>query len=126
MGHALMENRNGLVVDACLTEANGDAERIAALHMIEPRADRPTAITRGADKGYDTQDFVNELRSMLSALGPRGRRLKAKGRLAPPRGCHLARDLGFSDFGSASAGAGSARTVFEARTENSSARRSTP
>jgi transposase len=64
MGHALMENRNGLVVDACLTEANGHAERIAALHMIEPRADRPTAITLGADKAYDTQDFVNELRSM--------------------------------------------------------------
>jgi transposase len=64
MGHALMENRNGLVVDACLTEANGHAERIAALHMIEPRADRPRAITLGADKAYDTQDFVNELRSM--------------------------------------------------------------
>ena len=41
MGHALMENRNGLVIDACLTEASGHAERIAALHMIEPRADRP-------------------------------------------------------------------------------------
>jgi len=64
MGHALMENRNGLVVDACLTEANGHAERIAALHMIEPRADRPAAITLGADKAYDAQDFVNELRSM--------------------------------------------------------------
>jgi transposase len=64
MGHALMENRNGLVVDACLTEANGHAERIAALHMIEPRADRAKAITLGADKAYDTQDFVNELRSM--------------------------------------------------------------
>ena len=50
MGHALMENRNGLVVDACLTEANGHAERIAALHMIEPRADRPRPITLGADK----------------------------------------------------------------------------
>jgi transposase len=34
MGHALMENRNGLVVDACLTPADGHAERIAALHMI--------------------------------------------------------------------------------------------
>ena len=44
------ENRNGLVVDACLTEANGHAERIAALHMIEPRADRPRPITLGADK----------------------------------------------------------------------------
>ncbi len=64
MGHALMENRNGLVVDACLTEANGHAERIAALHMIEPRADRPRAVTLGADKGYDAEDFVNELRSM--------------------------------------------------------------
>src|SRR5271165_7010585 len=64
MGHALMENRNGLVVDDCLTEANGHAERIAALHMIEPRADRPTPITLGADKAYDTEDFVNELRSM--------------------------------------------------------------
>ena len=40
MGHALIENRNGLVVDDCLTEANGHAERIAALHMIEP-ARRP-------------------------------------------------------------------------------------
>jgi transposase len=50
MGHALMENRNGLVVDACLTPADGHAERIAALHMIEPRADRPQAITLAADK----------------------------------------------------------------------------
>ena len=64
MGHALMENRNGLVVDACLTEADGHAEREAALAMIEPRADRPGRITLGADKGYDAEDFVNELRSM--------------------------------------------------------------
>lgn len=64
MGHALMENRSGLIVDACLTEASGHAERVAALAMIEPRADRPGRITLGADKGYDTQDFVNELRSM--------------------------------------------------------------
>jgi transposase len=64
MGHALMENRNGLVVDACLTPADGHAERIAALHMIEPRADRPNAITLGGDKAYDAEDFVNELRAM--------------------------------------------------------------
>jgi transposase len=64
MGHALMENRNGLVVDACLTPADGHAERVAALHMIEPHADRPQAITLGADKAYDAEDFVNELRSM--------------------------------------------------------------
>ena len=64
MGHGLMENRHGLLVDACLTEAGGHAERVAALHMIELRADGPHAITLGADKAYDTQDFVNELRSM--------------------------------------------------------------
>ena len=59
-----MENRNGLIVDACLTPADGHAERVAALHMIEPCADRPYAITLGADKAYDAEDFVNELRSM--------------------------------------------------------------
>jgi transposase len=64
MGHSLMENRHGLIVEACLTEANGQAERVAALHMIEPYADRPLPITLGADKGYDTEDFVNELRTM--------------------------------------------------------------
>ncbi len=64
IGHALMENRNGLLVDACLTRADGHAERVAALHMIEPRADRPCRITLGADKGYDAEDFVSELRSL--------------------------------------------------------------
>jgi transposase len=64
IGHGLMENRHGLLVDACLTLADGHAERVAALHMIEPRADRPTAITLGTDKAYDAEDFVNELRSM--------------------------------------------------------------
>jgi transposase len=64
MGHALMENRNGLVVEACLTHADGHAERNAALAMIEPRADRSVRVTLGADKGYDAEDFVNELRSM--------------------------------------------------------------
>ncbi len=64
IGHALKENRNGLVVDACLTQSDGHAERIAALHMIEPRADRPTPVTLGADKAYYAEDFVFELRSM--------------------------------------------------------------
>jgi transposase len=64
IGHGLMENRSGLLVDASLTEADGHAERVAALHMIEPHADRPRAITLGGDKGYDSADFVNELRSM--------------------------------------------------------------
>ena len=84
MGHGLMENRHGLLVDASLTLADGHAERIAALHMIEPRADRPGAITLGADKGYDAQDFVNELRSMKVtphvAQNTRGRRSAIDGR----------------------------------------------
>ena len=64
MGHALMENRSGLVVSACLTRADGHAERVAALALIEPHADRPCSITLGTDKGYDAEDFVNELRSI--------------------------------------------------------------
>ncbi len=68
MGHGLMENRHGLLVDAYLTEASGYAERMAALHMIEPLGDRPRAITLGADKAYDTKDFVKDLRSMKVTL----------------------------------------------------------
>jgi transposase len=64
IGHGLMENRSGLLVDTSLTEADGHAERVAALHMIEPHADRPCSITLGGDKGFDVEDFVNELRSM--------------------------------------------------------------
>ena len=62
MGHALMENRNGLVVGAVATRASGHAERLAALALIEPHAERPPPVTLGADKGYDSTDFVMELR----------------------------------------------------------------
>ena len=63
MGHALMENRNGLVVDSRLTKATGTAEREAALDMVEniPNAKR---ITLAADRGYDASAFVNELRRL--------------------------------------------------------------
>jgi transposase len=64
IGHGLMENRSGLVVDARLTRVSGHAERLAALDMIEAVADGPTAITLGADKGYDAADFVEELRTL--------------------------------------------------------------
>ena len=64
LGHALMENRSGLLVGTCLTRADGHAERVAALALIEPHADRPRAITLGADKAFDAEDFVNELRTM--------------------------------------------------------------
>jgi len=49
IGHGLMENRSGLIVDARLTRVSGHAERLAALDMIQHRADRPRAITLGAD-----------------------------------------------------------------------------
>src|SRR5205085_12133708 len=51
IGHGLMENRSGLIVDARLTRVSGHAERLAALEMIEGFADRPRAVTLGADKG---------------------------------------------------------------------------
>lgn len=74
MGHALMENRNGLIVDPCVTRAGGQAERTAALIMIEKWVDRPNRITLGADNGYDAQDLVNELRSMqVTRTWPRTR-----------------------------------------------------
>jgi transposase len=56
MGHLMMENRNALIVDAQLTEANGTAERTTALEMIDDNA-RPGS-TVGGDKNYDTSDFV--------------------------------------------------------------------
>jgi transposase len=62
MGHALMENRNGLVVGAVATRASGHAERLAALALIAPHGERPRPVTLGADKGYDSSDFVMELR----------------------------------------------------------------
>jgi hypothetical protein len=63
LGHVLMENRNGLLVQTFLTEANGRAEREAAMLMAEaiPGGKR---VTLGGDKNYDTQEFVGELRRM--------------------------------------------------------------
>ena len=63
MGHALMENRNGIVVQAELTRADGYAERRAALDMIHRHCPGSTRrLTLGADKGYDSADFVADLR----------------------------------------------------------------
>ena len=65
MGHALMENRNGLVVQAHLTAASGTAEREAAIHMLGKQSPGSSRrITLGADKGYDTASFVGDLRQM--------------------------------------------------------------
>jgi transposase len=64
MGHALMENRNGLIVGAVATRASGHAERLAAQHLIEPHADTTRRVTLGGDKGFDTNDFVAEMREI--------------------------------------------------------------
>jgi transposase len=65
IGHAMTENRHGLVVETEMTQATGTAERAAAIVMInahDPGSER--RITVGADKGYDTADFVADLRAM--------------------------------------------------------------
>jgi transposase len=62
-GHVLMENRTGLVVDVIITQATGTAERDTALDMLE-RVPGKRRITLGADKGYDTEDFVTSCREM--------------------------------------------------------------
>ena len=63
IGHALMENRNGLIVQGDLTKADGHAERKAALDMVHRHSPGSTRrLTLGADKGYDAGGFVSDLR----------------------------------------------------------------
>ena len=62
-GNVLIENRHGLVVDTELLRCNGTAERDAAMLMAE-RLEGTERVTIGADKGYDTQEFVKEMRGM--------------------------------------------------------------
>src|SRR3546814_12891649 len=87
IGHGLMENRSGLIVETRLTKVSGHAERLAALEMIESWGERSRAITLGADKGYDARDFVMELRELNVrphlAQNTRGRRSAIDRR--PPR-----------------------------------------
>jgi len=63
MGHVLMDNRSGLAVDTRLTQANGKAECQAALEMLGalPGTQRKTV---GADKAFDTEDFVSGCRTL--------------------------------------------------------------
>lgn len=62
MGHAMMENRNGLAVAGLVTQASGTAERVASEAMLEEKASRHTRITVGADKAYDVAEHVARLR----------------------------------------------------------------
>jgi transposase len=63
MGHATMENRNGLAVAGLVTQANGTAERAASEKMLRGKASRHTRITVGADKAYDVDEHVERLRA---------------------------------------------------------------
>jgi hypothetical protein len=67
LGHCVMENRNGLVVASEVSQANGTAEREAALRMAHSLRGAHQK-TLGADKGYDTRDFVADLR--ISGITP--------------------------------------------------------
>jgi transposase len=62
-GNLLVENRNGLIVDAEVFQANGTAERDAALWMLE-KIPGTKPVTVGGDKGFDTRDFVKECRNL--------------------------------------------------------------
>jgi transposase len=65
MGHAVMENRNGLAVGGMVTEANGTAERRASEAMLKKKSRRSgRRITAGEDKAYDTGEHVAALRKM--------------------------------------------------------------
>jgi Transposase domain (DUF772)/Transposase DDE domain len=83
MGHVLMENRHGLVVEAELTRAAGFAERLAAVELAAGRAG-PQPITVGADRAYDVAEFVMDLRELRAtphvAQNTAGRRSAIDGR----------------------------------------------
>jgi transposase len=70
LGHVMMENRNGMIVDAMVTQADGKAERDAAILMLHGKwkkrrkEGRTGPMSVGADKAYDTQDFVCTARAM--------------------------------------------------------------
>ena len=63
-GHVLMEHRSALIVDMELTEADGKAERGAALDMLRRLPPRKRRRTLAADKAYDTRDFVADCRAL--------------------------------------------------------------
>src|SRR5215469_10874171 len=82
-GHVLMENRNGLAVEVMVSQATGTAERDAALLMAEGIAG-DHQVTLGADKNYDTKDFVAEARQVKAtphvAQNNKGRKSAIDGR----------------------------------------------
>jgi len=122
MGHALMENRNGLVVDGLVSHATGTAERDAAWLMVLNREDREREITLGADKGYDAAEFVADCQVMKVtahvAQNTSGRRSAVSEKVAGTEG--YAQSQGVRKrieevFGWLKSSAGMAKTKFRGR-----------
>lgn len=98
LGHVLVENRNGLIAAAMATTADGHAERDAALLMLDQRQkSRSHRITVGADKAYDTEDFVATARELNVTVhvqkNEKGRRSRIDQRTTrhPGYACSLSR-----------------------------------
>jgi len=127
MGHALMENRTGLAVGVMVTQANGTAEREAALELAR-RHTKKSRITLGADKAYDVTAFVEDLRQQnitphiavqdhLSKTGKR-RKTKIDGRTTRHIGYQISgriRKRIEEIFGWVKVQAGQAKTKFKGR-----------
>ena len=65
LGHTLVQNRNGLIAAAMVTQADGYAEREAALLMLaDKQRGRKRRMTVGADKAFDTKDFIAATREL--------------------------------------------------------------
>jgi transposase len=64
LAHVLMDNRHGIVVNSCVTEATTGAERKAALQMLRTVRRKHSRATLGADKGFDDRNFVREVRRL--------------------------------------------------------------
>lgn len=77
LGHAVSENRHGLIICATVTQASGTAERSAAIEMLRELSP-PRRCTLGADKGYDTREFVRDARE-LSATPHVAQHLERRG-----------------------------------------------
>ena len=118
IGHALMENRSGLIVQADLTGASGRAERRAALDMIHRHDPGSTRrLTLGADKGYDTAEFVTDLRQacVTPHVAQRARHSAIDGRTTRHKGYALSlkhRKRIEEAFGWAKTIGGTAQTVY--------------
>jgi len=127
MGHALMENRNGLAVGAMVSQATGTAEREAALELVERHAAKGR-ITLGADKAYDVEAFIVALRerkitphvAVQGHLTKTGKRRKTKidGRTMRHEGYQISQRVRKrieEIFGWAKVQAGQAKTKFIGR-----------